>query len=302
MGWFKRLKDGISTGTKNKMETPEGVWYQCNECKTTSTQKEIKENHYKCINCNHHTRIGSKEYFELLFDEDSYHELFGNLISKDFLGFTDLKPYHERLEAAKAKTNLQDAMMVAVGQVDKKPLVVASMDFRFIGGSMGSVVGEKISRAIDYCIQEKMPLMIISKSGGARMMESAFSLMQMAKTSAKLTLLAKAKLPFLSFLTDPTTGGVSASYAMLGDINFSEPNALIGFAGPRIIKETIKKDLPEGFQRAEFLLDHGFLDFIIDRKDLRTRVADLLKLFDDKPTFETDKEEIITINGRTISG
>ena len=302
MGWFKRLKEGISTGTNNKMETPEGVWYQCNECKTTTTQKEVKDNFYKCPSCSHHTRIGSLEYFDILFDEDSYHELFGNLLSRDFLDFTDLKPYHQRLKTAREKTNMQDAMMVAVGKVEKKPLVVASMDFRFIGGSMGSVVGEKIARAIDYCIQEHIPLMIISKSGGARMMESAFSLMQMAKTAAKLTLLAKAKLPFLSFLTDPTTGGVTASYAMLGDINFSEPKALIGFAGPRVIKETIKKDLPEGFQRAEFLLDHGFLDFIVDRQDLRKRVGNLLQLFDDKPTFNTDKKEAIAINGRTIPG
>jgi len=300
MGWFKRLKEGISTGTVNKMETPEGLWYQCDVCKTTNTQKEVKDNFFKCPSCNHHTRIGSLEYFEILFDEDSYHELFGNLVSKDFMNFTDLKPYHERLEAAKKKTNLNDAMMVGVGKVDKKPLVVASMDFSFIGGSMGSVVGEKISLAIDYCIKEHIPLMIISKSGGARMMESAFSLMQMAKTAAKLTLLAKAKLPYLSFLTDPTTGGVTASYAMLGDINFSEPDALIGFAGPRVIKETIKKDLPEGFQRSEFLLDSGFLDFIIDRQDLRDTIGDLLKLFDDKPTFDGDKTETIAINGRAM--
>ncbi len=300
MGWFKRLKEGISTGTNSKMETPEGLWYQCDECKTTTTQKEVKENLYKCPNCNRHTRIGSHEYFEILFDEDSYHELFGNLVSKDFIGFTDLKPYHERLTAAREKTNLNDAITVAVGLVDKKPLVVSAMDFTFIGGSMGSVVGEKIAMSIDYCIKEHLPLMIISKSGGARMMESAFSLMQMAKTSAKLTLLAKAKLPFLSFLTDPTTGGVTASYAMLGDINFSEPNALIGFAGPRIIKETIKKELPEGFQRAEFLLDKGFLDFIVDRADLRKTVGDLLKLFDDKPTFEGEKKDVIAINGREV--
>lgn len=302
MGWFKRLTDGITTATKQKMETPEGLWYHCDECKVTNTQKDVKENFLKCPNCNHHVRIGSADYFDLLFDEQQYSELFGNLISKDFLEFTDLKPYHQRLEAAREKTGLTDALTVAVGKVHTKPLVVAAMDFRFIGGSMGSVVGEKISLAIDYCIANRHPLMIISKSGGARMMESAFSLMQMAKTAAKLTLLAKAKLPYLSFLTDPTTGGVTASYAMLGDLNFSEPKALIAFAGPRIIKETIKKDLPEGFQRSEFLLDHGFLDFIIDRGDLKTTIGDLLKMFDAEPTFDKGKkeEEKLIISGREI--
>ena len=308
MGWFKRLTDGITTATKQKMETPEGLWYHCDECKVTNTQKDVKENFYKCPNCNHHVRIGSVDYFGLLFDNSEYAEILTDLQSKDFLEFTDIKPYHQRLETAKEKTGLSDAMKVGIGLVDTKPLVIAAMDFRFIGGSMGSVVGEKISLAIDYCIKEHLPLMIISKSGGARMMESAFSLMQMAKTSAKLSLLAKAQLPYLSFLTDPTTGGVTASYAMLGDINFSEPNALIGFAGPRIIKETIKKDLPEGFQRSEFLVEHGFLDFIVDRKDLKATVGDLLKLFDDKPKFESDKEqkeavkdlEKIVINGREV--
>lgn len=305
MGWFKRLTDGITTATKQKMETPEGLWYHCDECKVTNTQKDVKDNYFKCPNCNHHARIGSVEYFDLLFDEQQYAELFGNLVSKDFLEFTDLKPYHQRLEAAKEKTGLKDALSVAVGKVDTKPLVVAAMDFRFIGGSMGSVVGEKISLAIDYCIEHRHPLMIISKSGGARMMESSFSLMQMAKTSAKLTLLAKAKLPYFSFLTDPTTGGVTASYAMLGDLNFSEPKALIAFAGPRIIRETIKKDLPEGFQRSEFLLDHGFLDFIVDRADLKTTIGDLLKMFDAEPTFEEGKhkhieEEKLAINGREV--
>lgn len=313
MGWFKRLTDGITTATKQKMETPEGLWYHCDECKVTNTQKDVNENFFKCPNCNHHVRIGSLDYFELLFDNAEYAEILTELRSKDFLEFTDLKPYRQRLEVAKEKTGLTDAIKVGIGLVDTKPLVVAAMDFRFIGGSMGSVVGEKISLAIDYCIKEHLPFMIISKSGGARMMESAFSLMQMAKTSAKLSLLAKAKLPYLSFLTDPTTGGVTASFAMLGDINFSEPKALIGFAGPRIIKETIKKDLPEGFQRSEFLVEHGFLDFIVDRKDLKTTVGDLLKLFDDKPKFESDREkeevvksevpkseEKIVINGREV--
>ncbi|MFK7774957.1 MAG: acetyl-CoA carboxylase, carboxyltransferase subunit beta [Saprospiraceae bacterium] len=278
MGWFRRLKDGITTKTVNKKDTPDGVWYKCKKCKEASTTKELKENFYKCPKCNAHARIGSEDYFELIFD-GKYTELFGDLISKDFLNFTDLKPYDERLEAARKKTDLLDAMTVATGKVNKKPLTIAAMDFSFIGGSMGSVVGEKIAKAIDYSIENRTAFMIISKSGGARMMESAFSLMQMAKTSVKLTQLAEAKLPYFSFMTDPTTGGVTASFAMLGDINFAEPDALIGFAGPRVIRETIKKDLPEGFQTSEFLLDHGFLDFIVDRKDLKKKVGDLVSYF-----------------------
>ncbi|MDX1684778.1 MAG: acetyl-CoA carboxylase, carboxyltransferase subunit beta [Saprospiraceae bacterium] len=278
MGWFKRLKDGVQTATKYKKETPDGLWFKCKNCGDTSTTKDHRENFYKCVKCNHHTRIGSHKYFELIYD-GKYKTLFDELESVDKLNFEDLKPYTERLEAAKKKTQLNEAMTVAVGKVNRKPLVIAAMDFTFIGGSMGSVMGEKISRAIDYCLKKKYPLMIISKSGGARMMESAFSLMQMAKTSAKLTLLAKAGIPYISFLTDPTTGGVTASFAMLGDINFAEPGALIGFAGPRVIKETIKRDLPEGFQRSEFLLENGFLDFIVDRSDLKTTLADLLTIF-----------------------
>jgi acetyl-CoA carboxylase carboxyl transferase subunit beta len=279
MGWFKRLKDGIQTATRNKKDTPEGLWYKCNSCKETSTMKEMRENFFKCPTCNYHVRIGSYDYFDLIFD-GNYEELFPNLIAKDSLHFEDLKPYTERLQQASQKTGLKDAITVAKGKTNRRPLVVAAMDFKFIGGSMGSVVGEKIAMSIDHCREHRIPLMIISKSGGARMMESAFSLMQMAKTSAKLTQLAKAGIPYLSFLTDPTTGGVTASYAMLGDVNFAEPNALIGFAGPRVIKETIKRDLPEGFQTSEFLLEHGFLDFIIDRKDLKERVGDLLYFFD----------------------
>lgn len=278
MGWFKRLKDGIITSTKDKMETPDGLWYKCQRCKEASTIKEIKENFHKCTKCNYHIRIGSHDYFDLIFD-GKYKEIVDDIISEDFLEFKDLKKYEDRLAAAKKKTNLDDSISVAVGKVNRKPLVIAAMDFSFIGGSMGSVVGEKISRAIDFCMSEKTPLMIISKSGGARMMESAFSLMQMAKTSAKLSQLAKAGIPYFSFMTDPTTGGVTASFAMLGDINFAEPEALIGFAGPRVIKETIKKELPEGFQTSEFLLDHGFLDFIVDRQDLKQRIGDLLHLF-----------------------
>lgn len=279
MGWFKRLKDGIQTATRNKKDTPEGLWYKCSSCKETSTMKEMRENFFKCPTCNYHVRIGSYDYFDLIFD-GNYEELFPNLIAKDSLHFEDLKPYTERLQQAMQKTGLKDAISVAKGKTNRRPLVIAAMDFKFIGGSMGSVVGEKIAMSIDHCLEHRIPLMIISKSGGARMMESAFSLMQMAKTSAKLTQLAKAGIPYFSFLTDPTTGGVTASFAMLGDINFAEPNALIGFAGPRVIKETIKRDLPEGFQTSEFLLEHGFLDFIVDRKDLKERVGDLLYFFD----------------------
>ena len=241
--------------------------------------KELRENFHKCPKCNYHTRIGSYDYFDLLYDEQEYGLLFEELRSKDMLQFTDLKPYPDRLADAYKKNRVTDAITVAVGKVNDLPLVVAAMDFKFIGGSMGSVVGERISKAIDFCIEEKIPFMIISKTGGARMMEAAFSLMQMAKTSAKLTRLARAQLPFFSMLTDPTTGGVTASFAMLGDVNFAEPEALIGFAGPRVIKETIKRELPEGFQTSEFLLEHGFLDFIVDRKDLKDRMAEMLQLF-----------------------
>ncbi|WP_235298991.1 acetyl-CoA carboxylase, carboxyltransferase subunit beta [Portibacter marinus] len=287
MGWFKRLKTGIQTATKFKKEAPDGLWYKCKDCNETTTRKELKENVFKCPHCNYHVRIGSHDYFDIIFD-GNYTEMFSDIISKDVLNFQDVKKYTDRLSAALSKTDLTDAISVASGKVNKKPLVIAAMDFTFIGGSMGTVVGERISRAIDYCLDERVPLMIISKSGGARMMESAFSLMQMAKTAAKLSLMAKAGVPYLSFMTDPTTGGVTASYAMLGDINFSEPKALIGFAGPRVIKETIKQELPEGFQTSEFLLDHGFLDFIVDRADLKERIAELLLLLD--KTYEGEEE------------
>ncbi|HRO42192.1 MAG TPA: acetyl-CoA carboxylase, carboxyltransferase subunit beta [Flavipsychrobacter sp.] len=271
--WFRRIKKGIQTSTQEKKEAPDGLWHKCPECKTTYTVKELKDNKYVCLKCNYHNRINSFEYFEIIFDNGEFELLFENIVPVDKLGFVDMKPYDKRLEDAQNSTGLKDAMTVGVGNVEGKPLVVACMNFNFIGGSMGSVVGEKISRGIDYAIKHAMPFMIISKSGGARMMESAFSLMQMAKTSAKLTQLAKAGLPYISLMTDPTTGGVTASYAMLGDINIAEPKALIGFAGPRVIKETIKKDLPAGFQRSEFLLEHGFLDFIIDRKTLKETLA-----------------------------
>lgn len=282
MGWFKRLQEGIKTATVNKKEAPEGIWYKCPKCNETSTMKEFRENFYKCTKCDNHTRIGSREYFKFIFDTGSSQPLFEDVVSKDTLKFVDTKPYPDRLNDAYRKTNLTDAISVAQGTVNGLPLVVACMDFSFIGGSMGSVVGERISRGIQKSLEISAPFMIISKSGGARMMESAFSLMQMAKTSAQLTRLAKAGLPYFSLMTDPTTGGVTASYAMLGDINMSEPGALIGFAGPRVIRETIKRDLPEGFQSAEFLLEKGFIDFIVNRKDLKDTLSDLLHLFQKK--------------------
>jgi len=278
MGWFKRLKDGIQTATKYKKETPDGLWYKCKDCNEMSTMKEVKVNHFKCPKCDYHIRIGSHDYFDLIFDGE-YLELFTEFQSKDILNFSDLKPYTKRLKDAKKKTGLTDAISVGIGTLGERKLVITAMDFSFIGGSMGSVVGAKISKAIDECIKNRAALLIISKSGGARMMEAAFSLMQMSKTSAKLTQLSRAGLPYFSLMTDPTTGGVTASFAMLGDLNFAEPKALIGFAGPRVIKETIKRDLPEGFQTSEFLLDHGFLDFIINRGDLKSKLSELLEMF-----------------------
>ncbi|MEI7471759.1 MAG: acetyl-CoA carboxylase, carboxyltransferase subunit beta [Chitinophagaceae bacterium] len=277
--WFKRIKKGILTSTKDKKDAPEGLWCKCPSCKYTCTIAELGENGFVCPKCEHHHRIGSEEYFEILFDSNHYTELFENVKSKDYLDFVDLKPYKKRLEETYAKTGLHDSITVAHGKVETHDLVVACMDFDFIGGSLGSVMGEKIARACDYCIEHKIPFMIINKSGGARMMESAFSLMQLAKTSGKLSQLSDAGVPYISLCTDPTFGGTTASFAMLGDIICGEPGALIGFAGPRIIKETMKKDLPEGFQRSEFLLDHGFLDFIIHRKDLKTKIGQLLSLF-----------------------
>jgi acetyl-CoA carboxylase carboxyl transferase subunit beta len=286
MSWFKRLQEGITTATKSKKDVPEGVWYQCKQCKETSTTKSLKENFYKCPKCDYHTAIGSQEYFDIIFDDQNYTLLHEDLMSVDMLNFTDLKPYSKRIVETIEKTGLTDALGLAEGTVKGHRLVVSCMDFKFIGGSMGSVVGEKISLGIDRAIETKSAYMIISKSGGARMMEAAFSLMQMAKTSAKLTLLAKAKLPYFSLMTDPTTGGVTASFAMLGDLHLAEPGALIGFAGPRVIRETIKRDLPEGFQTAEYLLENGFLDLIINRKDLKDTLADLLLMFDQPKNTE----------------
>jgi acetyl-CoA carboxylase carboxyl transferase subunit beta len=277
--WFKRFKKGITTSTADKKETPEGLWNKCPSCNHICTSSELKEHLFLCTKCNYHHRIGSDEYFDILFDNSTFTELFDNIKSKDALNFTDLKNYQKRLDEIHAKTDLKDSMRVAAGKINGEGIVVACMDFEFIGGSLGSVMGEKFSRAVDYCIAHNLAYLVISKSGGARMMESAFSLMQLAKTSGKLSQLSDAKLPFISLLTDPTFGGISASFGMLGDLNIAEPGALIGFAGPRVIKETIKKDLPPGFQRSEFLLEHGFLDFIIDRRELKNKLSELVFLF-----------------------
>lgn len=279
MGWFKRIREGILTPTKEKKETPEGLWYKCPKCKHVMTTDDHEDNIWVCEECGHHDRVGSRKYMAILFDNSEYTELNPNLTSGDPLNFEDTKKYKDRIKASQKKTNLKEAITTAHGYINEEKVVVAAMDFSFIGGSMGSVVGEKISRAIDYCLKNELPLIIISKSGGARMMEAAFSLMQMAKTSAKLTLLSKAKLPYISLLTDPTTGGVTASFAMLGDINIAEPGALIGFAGPRVVKETIGKDLPEGFQTSEFVLEHGFLDYIVKRHELKDKISLSLKMF-----------------------
>lgn len=278
MSWFKRIKEGITTSTKEKKETPEGLWHKCATCKHIVPSKDHAARMYVCEQCGYHDRINSQTYFEILFDDEDALELNPLLGSDDPLSFVDTKKYTDRIKETQRKTGLADAIRTVVGRVQGEGVVIACMDFSFIGGSMGSVVGEKISRAIDHCIENKLPLLIISKSGGARMMEAAYSLMQMAKTSAKLTRLADAGLPYISLLTDPTTGGVTASFAMLGDLNISEPGALIGFAGPRVVKETIGKELPKGFQTAEFVLEHGFLDFIVDRRELKNRIGQVLRL------------------------
>lgn len=276
MSWFKRVSEGITTKTKEKKATPDGLWDKCPKCKTITPHKDLVESRYVCPSCDYHYKISSKEYFEILFDDNKFTELNPNLISGDPLNFTDTKPYKDRIKDSIAKSGLNDAVRTAVGKSNGRKVVIACMDFGFIGGSMGSVVGEKIARAIDYAREKKHPMIIISKSGGARMMEAAFSLMQMAKTSAKLALLAQDKIPYLSILTDPTTGGITASFAMLGDFNIAEPEALIGFAGPRVIKETIGKDLPKGFQSSEFLLEHGFVDFIVNRNIMKDKISMLL--------------------------
>ncbi|PZV78539.1 acetyl-CoA carboxylase carboxyl transferase subunit beta [Algoriphagus aquaeductus] len=277
MAWFKRTDKGIKTSTAEKKDAPDGLWFKTPNGNIIHT-RELKNNAYVCPDDDFHVKIGSKEYFEILFDNNKFTELDPEMKSGDPLKFVDTKPYSSRIEATIKKAELNDAVRTAYGKMNGLDLVVACMDFNFIGGSMGSVVGEKIARAIDHSLKHKIPFLMISKSGGARMMEAGFSLMQMAKTSAKLALLDQASIPYISLLTDPTTGGVTASYAMLGDFNIAEPGALIGFAGPRVIRETIGKDLPKGFQSSEFVLEHGFLDFIIDRRQLKSRLTTLLNL------------------------
>uniref|UniRef100_UPI0040473B60 acetyl-CoA carboxylase, carboxyltransferase subunit beta n=1 Tax=Algoriphagus sp. TaxID=1872435 RepID=UPI0040473B60 len=277
MAWFKRTDKGIKTSTAEKKDAPDGLWFKTPNGTIVHT-RELKSNAYVCPNDDFHVKIGSKEYFEILFDNNVFTELDEGMKSGDPLKFVDTKSYSSRIEATITKSELNDAVRTAYGQLNGQELVIACMDFNFIGGSMGSVVGEKIARAVDHSLKHKIPFLMISKSGGARMMEAGFSLMQMAKTSAKLALLEKAGIPYISLLTDPTTGGVTASFAMLGDFNIAEPGALIGFAGPRVIRETIGKDLPKGFQSSEFVLEHGFLDFIVDRRQLKVKLSTLLNL------------------------
>jgi acetyl-CoA carboxylase carboxyl transferase subunit beta len=282
MAWFKRTDKGIQTSTEDKKDTPKGLWYKTPSGKVIDTE-ELKRNLYVSPEDGYHVRIGSKEYFELFFDDNNFEELNATLTSKDPLKFEDTKKYPDRLKAAQEKTKLNDAVRTAVGKSLGKDLVIAAMDFAFIGGSMGSVVGEKIARAIDYSIKNKMPFLMVSKSGGARMMEASLSLMQLVKTSSKLAQLAGAKIPYISLCTDPTTGGTTASYAMLGDINIAEPNALIAFAGPRVVRDTTGKDLPEGFQKSEFVLEHGFLDAIYERKQLKKQINLYIDLIQNLP-------------------
>ena len=270
--WFKRNKEGITTSTKEKKETPEGLWKKCSNCKTIFSADDLQKNFYVCDRCNHHERIGSEEYFQILFDDGKYKELDAKMTSGDPLKFEDTKKYSDRIKATQKNTGLMDAVRTAKGKLDGHDFVISAMDFAFIGG-------EKIARGIDEAIKSNCPFMIISKSGGARMMEAGLSLMQMAKVSGKLGQLAEKGLPYISFLTDPTTGGVTASFAMLGDINIAEPDALIAFAGPRVVRETIGRDLPDGFQKSEFVLEHGFLDYIVERPQLKETIALSLKLF-----------------------
>lgn len=279
MGWFKRVKEGITTSTAEKKETPEGLWYKCPECNEVITAEDHANQNWVCNGCGYHDKISAEQYFYVLFDEDKYKEFATGVVSADPLHFVDTKNYADRITETRKKTGLNDAIRCAIGKIEGKNTVIACMDFGFIGGSMGSVVGEKIARAVDMAIAKKAPLIIISKSGGARMMEAGFSLMQMAKTSAKLQQLSAARLPYISLLTNPTTGGVTASFAMLGDINVAEPKALIGFAGPRVVKETIGRDLPEGFQTSEFVLESGFIDYIVDRRELKQKLSQSIQLF-----------------------
>ncbi|WP_185878580.1 acetyl-CoA carboxylase, carboxyltransferase subunit beta [Blattabacterium cuenoti] len=277
MAWFLRKKKNIITSIKDRKDLPKGLWYRTPSGKIIDTD-ELKKNAYVSPEDGYHVRIHSQEYFEILFDKGNFSEMNVKMISQDPIKWIDCKKYTDRVKEARKKTNLYDAIRTGVGKMEGLNMVISCMDFSFIGGSMGSVVGEKISRAIKYCIEKKIPYVLISKSGGARIMESSFSLMQMAKTIARLTQLRDSKIPYISVLTDPTTGGVTASYALLGDINIAEPGALIGFAGPRVIKETIGKDLPEGFQTSEFLLEHGFIDIISSRTELKKNIYNLVSM------------------------
>lgn len=277
MSWFNRTDKGILTPTESKREVPDGLWFKSPGGKIVHT-RELKNNAYVVPEEDYHVRIGSQEYFEILFDNNQFTELDANMESADPLKFKDTKPYPKRIKETQAKVGLKDAVRTAYGKMNGLDITIACMDFSFIGGSMGSVVGEKIARAMEHSLKHKIPFLMISRSGGARMMEAGLSLMQMAKTSARIAQLDQAKIPYISLLTDPTTGGVTASYAMLGDFNIAEPGALIGFAGPRVIRETIGKDLPKGFQSSEFVLEHGFLDFIVDRRNLKNRLSTLLRM------------------------
>jgi len=279
MAWFKRAKQNISTDTQQVVDLPDGLWEKCPVCSEILHKKQLELSMWTCPKCNYHFRIGSEQYIQVLLDPDSFKETDKKMRSADPLGFEDTKKYTERIKETIKKTELNDAIRTGLGKINGKDVAFGCMDFKFIGGSMGSVVGEKIARLADRAYKNRFPLIIISASGGARMMEGAYSLMQMAKTSARLAKLAEAKIPYISILTDPTTGGITASFAMLGDVNIAEPQALIGFAGPRVIKQTIGKDLPEGFQKSEFILEHGFVDMIVSRKEMKAKIAELLNYF-----------------------
>jgi len=281
MAWFKRTKENITTESQEKKDMEEGMWTKCPNCGEIMHKTQWENNFYLCTKCDFHFRIGSQEYFKILFDDSKFKEFDKKVRSLDPLGFVDSKKYKDRLDESAKKTGLYEAIRNATGKINTIPVVISGMDFTFIGGSMGSVVGEKIARAVNRAIKTKSPYIIISKSGGARMMEAAISLMQLAKTSAYLAKLAEHNLPYISVLTDPTTGGASASYSMLGDVNIAEPNALIGFAGPRVIRQATGKDLPSGFQRSDFVLEHGFLDLVVNRKDLKEKLYYLIKFMKD---------------------
>jgi acetyl-CoA carboxylase carboxyl transferase subunit beta len=277
MSWFNRSKENISPDTQKK-DLPDGLWEKCESCGEIIHKKQLEQNLWTCIKCGYHFRIGSREYIDILLDKGSFREMDKKMRSGDPLQFTDTKKYSSRILDTMKKSGLNDAVKTGIGKLENTEIGFGCMDFKFIGGSMGSVVGEKLSRLIDKCYKNKLPLVIISASGGARMMEGAFSLMQMAKTSSRLARLADARVPYISVLTDPTTGGTTASYAMLGDFNIAEPQALIGFAGPRVIKQTIGRDLPEGFQKSEFVMEHGFIDIVIPRKELKHTIFNLITL------------------------